>query len=256
MHANLNKTASKTLLLLLLPKDEGKARKPRTFLHNLLKIRGAQTMERQGAREGRGYRIPKEHTERQNCMKCVSILPCSIVLPAPSISISRSTSCLPARPRHYPLACVHLFFICMNFSLFSQTQSANGANCTSRSVGSGQTRDICQWEISSKINLQHRQSLPTHSPTSFLPAIPSHRDIHNVTVPIVHDVSQKRLLWLNSKSKQIFYFYNAEKSISASIFLSFSQPCKIKCKQIFMQFVVTCRPSRKEKTEIDGVRRE
>lgn len=23
---------------------------------------------------------------------------------------------------HYPLACVHLFFICMNFSLFSQTQ--------------------------------------------------------------------------------------------------------------------------------------
>lgn len=42
MHANLNKTASKTLLL---PKDEeGKARKPRTFLHNLLKIRGAQTM--------------------------------------------------------------------------------------------------------------------------------------------------------------------------------------------------------------------
>lgn len=52
MHANLNKTASKTLLLLLLPKDEGKARKPRTFLHNLLKIRGAQTMQGQGAREG------------------------------------------------------------------------------------------------------------------------------------------------------------------------------------------------------------
>lgn len=184
-------------------------------------------------------------------MKCVSILPCSIVLPAPSIS--SSTSCLPARPRHYPLACVHLFFICMNFSLFSQTQSANGANCTSRSVGSGQTRDICQWEISSKINLQHRQSLPTHFPTSFRPAIPSHRDIHNVTVPIVHDVSQKRLLWLNSKSKQIFYFYNAEKSISASISLSLSlRP--VKCKQIFMQFVVTCRPSRKEKREIEGVR--
>lgn len=66
-------------------------------------------------------------------------------------------ACLPACPRHYPLACVHLFFICMNFSLFSQTQSANGANCTSRSAGSAQTRDICQWEISSKINLQHRQ---------------------------------------------------------------------------------------------------
>lgn len=156
MHANLNKTARKTLLLLLLPKDEGKARKPRTFLHNLLKIRGAQTMESQAAREGEGYRMPKE----QNCMKCVSILPCSSVLPVPL---------LPARPRHYPLACVHLFFICMNFSLFSQTQSANGANCTSRSVGSGQTRDICQWEISSKINLQHRQSLPTHSPAPRYP---------------------------------------------------------------------------------------
>lgn len=44
MHANLNKTASKTLLPLLPKDEEGKARKPRTFLHNLLKIRGAQTM--------------------------------------------------------------------------------------------------------------------------------------------------------------------------------------------------------------------
>lgn len=154
MHANLNKTASKTLLLLLPKDEEGKARKPRTFLHNLLKIRGAQTMA--AVRNGMEW-VGRMAKEQQNCMKCVSILPCTVHTAAPSPAAPLRPGCLPACPRHYPLACVHLFFICMNFSLFSQTQSANGANCTSRSAGSAQTRDICQWEISSKINLQHRQ---------------------------------------------------------------------------------------------------
>lgn len=188
MHANLNKTASKTLLLLLPKDEEGKARKPRTFLHNLLKIRGAQTMA--AVRNGMEWygRMAKEHGERQNCMKCVSILPCTVHTAAPSPAAPLRPGCLPACPRHYPLACVHLFFICMNFSLFSQTQSANGANCTSRSAGSAQTRDICQWEISSKINLQHRQKQWTHypppkAPLSACSVILSHRDIHNVTVP-------------------------------------------------------------------------
>lgn len=166
MHANLNKTASKTLLP---PKDEeGKARKPRTFLHNLLKIRGAQTMAAVRNALGCVGRMAKEHAERQNCMKCVSILPCTVHTAAPSPAAPLRHGCLPACPRHYPLACVHLFFICMNFSLFSQTQSANGANCTSRSAGSAQTRDICQWEISSKINLQHRQK---QCPTTPLPRL-------------------------------------------------------------------------------------
>lgn len=168
MHANLNKTASKTLLLLLPKDEEGKARKPRTFLHNLLKIRGAQTMA--AVRNGNEWvgRMAKEHAERQNCMKCVSILPCTVHTAAPSPAAPLRHGCLPACPRHYPLACVHLFFICMNFSLFSQTQSANGANCTSRSAGSAQTRDICQWEISLKINFQHRQK---QCPTTPLPRL-------------------------------------------------------------------------------------
>lgn len=113
-------------------------------------------------------KMAKEHAERQNCMKCVSILPCTVHTAAPSPAAPLRHGCLPACPRHYPLACVHLFFICMNFSLFSQTQSANGANCTSRSAGSAQTRDICQWEISSKINLQHRQK---QCPTIPLPRL-------------------------------------------------------------------------------------
>lgn len=167
MHANLNKTASKTLLPLLPKDEEGKARKPRTFLHYLLKIRGAQTMAAVRCagmvwEDGQGAR------RAANCMKCVSILPCTVHTAAPSPAAPLRPGCLPACPRHYPLACVHLFFICMNFSLFSQTQSANGANCTSRSAGSAQTRDICQWEISSKINLQHRQK---RCPTTPLPRL-------------------------------------------------------------------------------------
>lgn len=166
MHANLNKTASKTLLL---PKDEeGKARKPRTFLHNLLKIRGAQTMAavRNGMRRWElGQRARRAAKLHEMCFYfAVHSAHCSSPPPLPPLR----PGCLPACPRHYPLACVHLFFICMNFSLFSQTQSANGANCTSRSAGSAQTRDICQWEISSKINLQHRQK---QCPLTLLPRL-------------------------------------------------------------------------------------
>lgn len=181
MHANLNKTASKTLLLLLPKDEEGKARKPRTFLHNLLKIRGAQTMAAVKNALGCVGRMAKEHAERQNCMKCVSILPCTVHTAAPLPRYPLRPGCLPAFPRHYPLACVHLFFICMNFSLFSQTQSANGANCTSRSAGSAQTRDICQWEISLKSTCNTDKS--SKAPLSACSVILSHRDIHNVTVP-------------------------------------------------------------------------
>lgn len=159
MHANLNKTASKTLLLLLPKDEEGKARKPRTFLHNLLKIRGAQTMaavRNEMCWDGLGG-WPRSTQSGKTAWNVFLFCRAQCTLQLPSPAAPLRCGCLPACPRHYPLACVHLFFICMNFSLFSQTQSANGANCTSRSAGSAQTRDICQWEISSKINLQHRQ---------------------------------------------------------------------------------------------------
>lgn len=159
MHANLNKTASKTLLLQ--PKDAQAKKEKRENHEHFCIIYWKFVAHRQWKQWGMVWDVlrwvgsmAKEHADRQNCMKCVSILPCTVHCSAPPLRPCG----LPACPRHYPLACVHLFFICMNFSLFSQTQSANGANCTSRSAGSAQTRDICQWEISSKINLQHRQS--------------------------------------------------------------------------------------------------
>lgn len=77
MHANLNKTASKTLLLLLLQKDAPAKKEKRENHEHFCIIYWKFVAHRQWkAWKGDGHRMPKEHAERQNCMKCVSILPC------------------------------------------------------------------------------------------------------------------------------------------------------------------------------------
>lgn len=171
MHANLNKTASKTLLLLL-PKDAQAKKEKRENHEHFCIIYWKFVAHRQWQQWGMLWDVlggwPRSTQSGKTAWNVFLFCraQCTLQLPSPAAPLRHG--CLPACPRHYPLACVHLFFICMNFSLFSQTQSANGANCTSRSAGSAQTRDICQWEISSKINLQHRQK---QCPTTPLPRL-------------------------------------------------------------------------------------
>jgi len=84
---------------------KGKARKPQTFLHNLLKFRGAHKGAKRELQAGTETTARTKQKLHEMCFYFGRAVLSLLLLVA----------------RHYPLACVHLFFICMNFSLFSQT---------------------------------------------------------------------------------------------------------------------------------------
>lgn len=188
MHANLNKTASKTLLLLLPKDEEGKARKPRTFLHNLLKIRGAQTMA--AVRNGIEWvgRMAKEHAERQNCMKCVSILPCTVhtAAPLPRCPLAaRMPACL-SKALSFGL-CAFIFHLHEFFIVFPDAKRKRSElHFTLRRISTNTRYLSVGNQLENQLATQTK-AVPHYpspkAPLSACSVILSHRDIHNVTVP-------------------------------------------------------------------------
>lgn len=184
MHANLNKTASKTLL----PKDEeGKARKPRTFLHNLLKIRGAQTMaavrNAMGRWElGQGARRAAELHEMcfyfaVHSAHCSSLPRCPLAAWVPA--------CLP-KALSFGL-CAFIFHLHEFFIVFPDAKRKRSElHFTLRRISTNTRYLSVGNQLENQLAAQTK-AVPLYpspkAPLSACSVILSHRDIHNVTVP-------------------------------------------------------------------------